>query len=107
MHASCSEISFGDRNSERFKRFLENLKDANSSPIYVFSPRTADCGAFLLSSLGEINRDFDFTLNSEGILAFLTKDVEDRLLLDFFVSPAGEQRLKIETQGVNWGGVAY
>lgn len=101
------EISFSDRSSERFKRFLQSLTDANPSSVYVWTPDTIDCGALLVPSLDAIRFDFDFDINDDGILAFLTSDLGDRLLLDFSRTPTGEQVMKIETQGANWGGVIY
>lgn len=100
---TTSEILFSERSSQRIKGFVKRLSEANSSPVYVWSPRTIDCGAFQLPSLCIINLDFSFNINEEGILVFLTADLLDRLLFDFFSLPTGEQRLKIETQGENWG----
>lgn len=105
--AAHCEIRFSDKGSERFKRFLQNLADSNSSPIYVWTPRTIDCGTFLIPSLKEIRFDFEFAINDEGILAFTTSDLIDSLLLDFSITPMGEQVMKIETQGVNWSRVIY
>ncbi len=102
-----TETLFLDRNSKRFKEFVEKLTIANSSSIYVWTPRTIDCGALLLPSLSAIKFDFDFTLNKEGILAFATSDLVDSLLLDFYISPMGDQRLKIETKGKNWGRIDF
>ena len=105
--AASSEITFVDRSSERFKKFVRCLHDANPSQVYVWTPRTIDCGVLLVPSLSAIDFDFDFAVNEEGILVFLTDDLEDRLLLDFFILPADEKRMKIETQGANWGKVIY
>ncbi|WCM94562.1 hypothetical protein M5C99_07620 [Acidovorax sp. NCPPB 2350] len=101
------EIRFSDRNSERFKKFLQGLMDANPSSVYVWTPRTIDCGALLVPSLESIRFDFDFTINDEGILAFTTSDLGDSLLLEFSSTPAGEQIMKIETQGPNWAKAVY
>lgn len=102
-----TEMLFLDRNSKRFKEFVEKLTIANSSSIYIWTPRTIDCGALLLPSLSAIKFDFDFTLNKEGILVFATSDLVDSLLLDFYISPMGDQRLKIETKGKSWGRISY
>jgi len=105
--AASSEIAFVDRSSERFKQYIKRLHDANPSQVYVWTPRTIDCGVLLVPSLSAIDFDFDFAVNEEGILVFLTDDLEDRLLLDFFIAPTDEKRMKIETQGANWGEVIY
>jgi hypothetical protein len=99
---TISEISFSNRNENLFKIFTKKLYDANPSPVYVWTPRTIECGAFLLPSICAVNFSFDFTINEEGILVFLTNDLIDRLLLDFTSLPSGEERLRIETQGENW-----
>lgn len=103
---SC-EIPFSDRTSERFKGFVEALHNANPSPIYLWTPRTIWCGALLLPSLEAVRFGFNFAVNEEGILVFLTSDLEDRLLLDFSGSPSAEQTMKLEVQGANWAKVAY
>lgn len=101
------EILFSEKTSERFKRFLQRLKVANPSPIYILAPRVESCGTLLVSSLDEIKFDFDFEINEDGILIFVTNDFEDSLLLDFSIAPTGEQMLQIETQGTNWAKVIY
>lgn len=101
------EIKFSDRSSERFRKFLQRLTDANPSSVYVWTEHTIDCGALLVASLAAIKFDFDFVINDEGILAFTTSDLADKLLLDFSSTPAGEQVMTVETQGPNWASVAY
>lgn len=104
--ARC-EIGFSDTRSERFRKFLQRLTDANPSSVYVWTPRTIDCGALLVPSLAAIKFDFDFAINDEGILAFTTSDLADSLLLDFSSTPAGEQVMTVETQGPNWASADY
>jgi len=101
------EIGFSDRKSERFKKFLQSLKNANSSAIYIWTPRTYDCGVLLVPSLESIKFDFDFTINDEGIIAFTTMDLNDSLLIEMFQTSLGAQFLRIETQGVNWARTMY
>lgn len=101
------EIRFSDRTSERFKKFLQSLTDANPASVYLWTPDTIDCGVLLVPSLGAIKFDFDFTINDDGILSFTTSDLSDRLLLDFSSTPAGEQVMTVETQGPNWGSAVY
>lgn len=104
---ASAEVPFSDRGLTRFKEFVRRLHDANPSPVYVWTNRTIDCGALLVPSLTAIQWNFDFAVNEEGILAFVTLDLADSLLLDFSESPTGEQGLKVETQGAHWEGVAY
>ncbi|NEV64841.1 hypothetical protein [Thiorhodococcus minor] len=110
FHAQATqacEIPFSERCSERFKGFVQRLHGANHSSVYVWTPRTIDCGILLVPSLAAVKFTFDFAVNEEGIFVFLTSDLEDRLLLDFSVSPKGEQVMKVETQGANWVSVTY
>lgn len=101
------EILFSERCSEQFKGFVQRLHDANPSSVYIWTPRTLVCGALVVPSLAAIKFDFDFAINEDGILAFSTSDLEDSLLLDFSISPTGNQIMKIETQGPNWARVVY
>ena len=80
---ACSEGLFSDLSSDRFSNFLTKLHQANPSPVYLWSPRTIDCGALVVPSLSSINFEFEFTVNTEGILVILSTDLVDRLLLDF------------------------
>jgi hypothetical protein len=100
-------IKFSDRLSDRFKRFLQSLMETNRSPIYVWTPRTIDCGALLVPALDAIRFDFDFTINKEGILVFATSDFNDRLLLDFSCTHSGDQVMEVEIQGSNWARAVY
>ena len=101
------EIKFADISSVRFSKFLQRLSDANPSNIYVWTPRTIDCGALLVPSLDAIKFDFDFTINDEGILAFTTRDLRDCLLLDFSIATTGGQVMTVETRGANWSKTVY
>jgi hypothetical protein len=100
-------IPFSDRGLERFGIFIKTLQKANPSPVFIWTPRTADCGTFLVQSLDMIRFDFDFLINPEGILVFVTDDFADRLLLDFSRSQVGEQMMEIEIQGDNWMNATY
>lgn len=102
-----TEISFADKCSERFKNFIHKLYQTNTSSVYVWTPRTIDCGTFLVPSIEAIRFGFDFSINPEGVLVFQSSDLQDRLLLDFFISPTDDQILKIEAQGLNWGAIVY
>lgn len=101
------EIKFSDRKTERFRKFLQRLTDANPSSVYIWTRHTIDCGALLVVSLAEIKFDFDFAINDEGILSFTTSDLTDKLLLDFSSTPEGEQIMTVETQGPNWASAVF
>ena len=101
------EIPFSDRLLQRFKIFVKNLFDANPSPVYAWVERSNVCGTLLIPSVLSIRFDFEFTLERNAVISFLTSDFKDRLLLDFFLSEEGEQRLEVKTEGRNWGVVKY
>lgn len=105
--AQVCEIPFSERCSARFKGFVHRLQEANPSSVYIWTPRTINCGTLIVASLPVVRFDFDFEINDEGILTFLTGDLEDSLLLDFSVSPIGEQVMRVETQGANWARVLF
>lgn len=101
------DILFSDIESFQFKSFIKQLYDKNNSPVQVWLPRTIDCGILEIDSILDVRFNFNFNLNEEGILVLMMQDMEDKLLLDWFKLPDGEERLKVETQGVNWSKVLY
>ena len=101
------ELSFSEVASERFKRYLQRLIASNPSPVYVWTPRTIDCGALTVDSLLRMNFNFPFNINEEGIIAFVTNDVADRMLLEFSINSVGQEVLIVETQGPNWASAMY
>lgn len=106
LPCSHADIDFFDKTSFRFYDFISRLEALNDSRVYIWTPRTVDCGAFLGGKIGGINFEFNHDINDEGILVFLTEDLQDRLLLDFYVDD-GSYRLRVEVQGNNWFGVKY
>jgi hypothetical protein len=53
--------------------------------------------------LSDVQFDFGFAVNRDGIVVLLTADLQDRMLLDFSEGPDGEQLLEVEVAGANWG----
>lgn len=87
--------------------FLQRLRDANPSPVYIWTEHTIDCGALLVPSISAIKFDFDFKINKNGVFTFETSNFKDSLLLDFFTTPEGEQVMEVETKGLNWAQIPY
>ena len=54
-----------------------------------------------------MNFNFPFNINEEGIIAFVTNDVADRMLLEFSINSVGQEVLIVETQGPNWASAMY
>lgn len=104
---STFEIPFQERLSERFKNFVQQLYATNSSAIYIWEKRTKSCGILISPSILSINFNFDFAIDSSGIFSFSTINMTDAVMLDFFISDEGEQRLLVKSRGANWGEVKY
>lgn len=103
---SC-EIDATETQTNRFKGFIERLHTAHPSPLSVWMTHVTDCGTLVVPSLQDMKFDFSFFVKEGGVLTFATSDVCDRLVLDFFDSATGTQRLTIETQGKHWSDVRY
>lgn len=101
------EVAFAELGSEQFRRFVRELHDAHPVPVQIWTPRTIACGVFTVPSIESISFDFDFTINSEGILALATSDGTDVLLLDFSESTVGGQQVQIEIRGQHWAEIRY
>lgn len=101
------EIPFSDRLSERFRDFVHRLRASNPSPVYVWIERANECGALLLPTITSVRFDFDFSIESNGIISISTHDQSDRLVLDFYVSDDGDKRMTVSTQGNAWGKIKY
>ncbi|MDC8011819.1 hypothetical protein [Tahibacter soli] len=101
------EIPFSGRRSERFDAFVRQLYEANPRRVSIWTPRTIDCGMIFAPSIASINFDFDFSINDDGIISFLTEDIADYLLLEFSESSDGGKILQVETGGAHWSPVAF
>lgn len=100
--ASSYEIPFEDRRSNYFEHFIKSLREANGSPVYLWVSYAEDCGLLLLPSIEDMNFDFSFDVDGNGVMSLETKDLSDRLLLDFFKDDDGSERLTIRVQGEHW-----
>ena len=101
------EVPFSGRRSERFAEFIEGLHGKNPCPVSIWTPRTIDCGMIYVPSILAIRFDFDFSINVDGIVSFLTEDLEDNLVLDFSEANANERILQIDAKGPGWGKVVF
>jgi hypothetical protein len=100
-------IDFEEKNSERFKKFVASLNEANSSPVYIWTNRSNFCGLHKINSINMIDFSFPFEINQEGIIVFLTEDINDKLLLDFSCNSKDQEVLEVELQGKNWALIHY
>ncbi|MFI3157237.1 MAG: hypothetical protein QX199_13870 [Methylococcaceae bacterium] len=100
-------ISFNEKVTEKFRNFIDGLYYANDSEVYIWTKRTNICGLYKIESIRNINLDFPFEINDEGILVFLSADFKDKLLFDFASDSNGNKMLEIEVQGQSWPDVSY
>lgn len=81
---------------------LQQLSDANNSPVFIWTPRTQYCGMLKIPSICAIKPDFHYQTNKEGVLAFITDDLCDRMVIDWS-NDGNTNWLTYEFQGDNWG----
>ncbi|MEO5968365.1 MAG: hypothetical protein ABIQ95_00435 [Bdellovibrionia bacterium] len=77
-------IPFIEKESERFKKYIGQLQSANSSGVYIWIDRTNDCGTSIINSLLDIKWNFEFSCSENGIFVLEARNLQDRILFDFF-----------------------
>jgi hypothetical protein len=100
-------IDFSEKTSERFKTFIANLKKANNSPVYIWTEKSNVCGLYKVASIDAVNFAFRFDLSPEGIVEFVTEDLSDRLLLDYYYDSDDREMLEFEWQGKHWHSISF
>lgn len=96
------ELSFEARKSPRFYSFIDQLRNLNHNPVYLWTSLSNDCGLLQLSGVSKVDFAFPFEITPEGVLVISTADGKDRMLLDFSEEIPGNQSLEIELRGLNW-----
>jgi hypothetical protein len=99
-------IQFDEKNSNKFKDFIVSLGKANRNPVYVWTKRSNLHGLCKIDVINSIDFSFPFDINPDGIIVFLTEDLNDKLLLDFYRDSEEREMLGIELQGKHWTSVA-
>lgn len=97
----CYEMAFAGKKDAHFKKFIGELFNANSLPVYLWASHVEECGLLLLPSIRDMNFDFSFDVDGNGVISLVTYDFKDGMLLDFFIDD-GSERLIIEVQGEHW-----
>ncbi len=95
-------IPFSTKSNEKIKSAVSLFYSLNSAPIYIWTPRSKYCGTLKEESIKNINLNFPFDINKEGVIVFITDDLQDKILFDFFESNDGKKMLEIEIEGNNW-----
>jgi hypothetical protein len=101
------ELEFKDLNSPRMRAFWAELSRRNESRLYLMTGRSVYCGALGMESLMEVDLGMDFGSTLEGVIAIVTADLENSVLLDFHESPQGERSVVVTVQGTQWIEVGY
>lgn len=100
-------INFSEKNSEQFKKFIENLGRSNSNSIYIWTNRANLYGLYKVASIDAIDFSFSFDVNPDGIIVFLTSDLSDKLLFDFSYDSEDREIIEVELQGKHWPFVPF
>ncbi|WP_157201576.1 hypothetical protein [Massilia sp. Root418] len=101
-------IYFEEKTTDRFKKYVTGLHRANPNSVYIWTENSNSCGLFEISSLLNFNFGFGFGVNTQGIVALLTSDLTDSLVLDFsHGGTASGQELEIDVSGDRWPAVNY
>jgi hypothetical protein len=106
MNKSKFIVRFDEKDSKKFKDFIANLSKANSSSVYIWTNRANLHGLCKIASINSIDFSFPFNINPDGVIVFLTEDLKDKLLLDFYRDSKEQEILEIELQGENWASVS-
>jgi hypothetical protein len=98
---------FRDRKSIYFQEFIKKLHESNSSPIYIWTEESNLFGLFTANSIRDIDFTFSFDLNPSGVLVFLTRDLRDVMLFDYYYDSKGEETIDMTLGGQNWSNITY
>lgn len=100
-------ISFSEKNSKQFRKFVVNLSKSNSNSVYIWTNRANLYGLYKVASIDAIDFSFPFDVNSDGIIVFLTSDLSDKLLLDFYYDSEYQEMIEVELQGKHWSLIPF
>lgn len=95
-------IPFSEKSSGRFRSFVRNLNKKIDGSVLLFTPSTLAFGFIETASLFDINFEFPFSFNKDGVVSILSSDASNSLLMDFFVSNSNIETLEVELEGFEW-----
>ena len=98
-------IPFAEKLSRNFSALIEELELRNPNPVFIWIDATKDCGFVKPIRLSAFRFGFEFDSIPEGIVALITADVSDEMLLDFETDDQGIEVMTIELHGTSWGHV--
>lgn len=100
-------ISFEEKSSLKFKDFVRKLYILNDSPVYIWTKKSNIHGLYKAKSINSLNYSFTFDVNVEGIVVFLTENLEDKIILDYYKDNYGKKLLDITLKGQQWSSISY
>jgi hypothetical protein len=100
-----AEIPFSERTGASFAAYVAALQVANTSGVFLWTPRASACGLPRPIGLSALNWGFPFDIYTEGILSVIAVDMRDRLVIDFSREAEDREVLQIEAEGVGWARV--
>lgn len=100
-------IPFPEKENARFRNYIHNLYESCSEKVYIWTSKTNSCGLYKIDNIDAVNFSFPFNLNTQGVVVFLSENIKNKLLLDFYIDSSGEKIIEVESQGLQWGAIKY
>lgn len=101
------QLAFEEKTSLEFEDFVVALAQANGEPILIWSELSNDFGPIKLNSLLDVDFSFSFDVLPEGIVAIVTEDGSDKILLDWEDDKDCGPIITVELLGERWSKVKY
>ena len=105
--ATKFNINFSEKDGVNFNNYIQSLYEANGKQVYLWTSKTNVCGLYRVDSIKDVNFSFPFDINDEGVVVFLSADMKDKLLLDFYIDSTANKVVEVEVQGLNWPNIKY
>lgn len=83
------------------KEVIASIYDIDTNPILYWTSYSEYCGVYLMPSIATFNSNFDDFYIGGGLIALLSFDQSNKMLLDFYDEDGGDW-LDIEVFGTLW-----
>ena len=98
-------IGFENKDKKIFKKYIAKLDKENKSTIYIWINHVDECGLCVIHSLEEINWDFPYDIDQNGVIVFTDSNKKNMLLIDFYTDMNNKKLMEVEVAGLNWSRV--
>jgi hypothetical protein len=85
---------------------VDALEKSSPEKVYLWCPLTNVCGLLPPVPIREVNFQFPFEINREGMIVLLGQDLSNKLLLDFS-EDEGRRTMEVELSGPQWGAIEF